>query len=358
MKIITYGHHGWIGQYINSCITDTTIIAGTARIDNYEQVRQEIEAANVTHVILATGRRHDKVVSDIDYLELPGKIDDNIRDNLYGPAIIALICYELDIHLTYISDGAIYDSTERNRVWAEKDKPNGCNSSFYQCIKYTDQIMTKYSNVLVLRLSFPVLSDINDPRNNYKKLLDYNVVLNNQMSITVLPCFKDVINVLIKNEVVGVFNMVNSGTISQFQLRNLATDITNTKARTVSNIELANYVVSDRPSPILSNQKLMDLLDIDIPDVKTACKLLLAGNLAPIEIPETETDQELDTVVESTLLEEEVPSIKQHIVLKPKQKTMELSMKPVPPESPKQSNARISIMINNAFKKKLKHVDV
>ena len=322
MKIVIYGAHGWIGQYIQRCLgSDANIVIGTVRIDNYNKVKKELEGSNATHVVLATGNRQDNVVTDIDYLELPGKIDENIRDNLYGPAIVASICYELDIHLTYISDGAIYNSTN-GRVWIEEEIPNGCNSSYYQCVKYTDQLMANYINTLVIRLSFPVSEDINDHRNNYKKLLDYNVVLNNQISVTVLPCFKDVVRVLITNEVVGVFNMVNSGTISQFQLANLASRA-RARAKIISNIELANYVVSDRPSPILSNEKLSKLLNINVPDIKQACTQMLAGKLQVIIVPEP----------------------------KPKPEP-----KPEPePEPEPKTKAQISMMINKAFKKK-KHV--
>ena len=43
-----------------------------------------------------TGRTHGKIdgylVNTIDYLEYPGKTIENVRDNLFGPLILADLC--------------------------------------------------------------------------------------------------------------------------------------------------------------------------------------------------------------------------------------------------------------------------
>ena len=290
MKLIVYGYNGWIGQQLIDFITstktrDTEIIHGLSKTYDSKAIKKEILDSSATHVLLATGKRNDPVVKDIDYLELPGKIDENIQNNIYGPATVAIICYELDLHLTYISDGAIYNSLldAEIKTWYDDDIPNGSNSSYYQCIKYTDQLLSQYSNCLVIRLSFPISNDLNDTRNNYNKLFDYNLILNNKMSVTLLPCFSQVIPYLIQNEVVGTFNLVNSGTISQFQLRTLGGK--NSGCKIVSTRELDNYVISARPVPILSNEKISKLLNIVIPDISTSCIKMLQGKSISIDLP-------------------------------------------------------------------------
>jgi dTDP-4-dehydrorhamnose reductase len=294
MKIVVYGYKGWIAGQLMKNLPDS--VPGLSRINNSIDVKKELIKNNATHVILATCRRQDKIIQDVDYLELPGKIGENIRDNLFGPACVASICYELDIHLTYISDGAIYNSNN-NRIWCESDLPNGCDSNYYQCIRYTDMLLSSYANTLVLRLSFPVTNELNDPQNNYKKLLGYNLILNKPISVTVLPCFNRIIKYLIESKVVGTFNCVNPNIITQFEMRQMIECTTNIDINIVSSEELSNYVISERPSPILSCSKLMKYLNIKIPDVKTALKNMIKGEDMTIFVESIEVRKAKETAV-------------------------------------------------------------
>ena len=46
------------------------------------------------------GTYYNEKIWTIDYLEKPGKFVDNLRDNLFSPLSLALICLENNIHLT------------------------------------------------------------------------------------------------------------------------------------------------------------------------------------------------------------------------------------------------------------------
>ncbi len=294
MKLIVFGYNGWIGSqlinFMKESESECEIIQGLSRTYDCKSLKKEITESKATHVLLATGKRNDKVVKDVDYLELPGKIDENIQNNIYGPATVAIVCSELNLHLTYISDGAIYNSISNKRKWTENDVPNGSNSNYYQCIKYTDQLLSQYSNCLVIRFSFPISKELNDEQNNYSKLLEYNLILNANISVTILPCFSKVIPYLIHNKMVGVFNLVNSGIISQLQLRNIAGKMSGCKV--VSATELDAFVIAERPCPILSNDKISNALNIVIPDINTACTNMLQGISVTIDTPEEQSDDE------------------------------------------------------------------
>ena len=88
MNFLIFGHKGWIGQQFCRLLDNTqshTIILGNARIDNTNDLVKEIDKCNPTHIISFIGRTHGPGYNTIDYLEQPGKLFDNLRDNLLQP---------------------------------------------------------------------------------------------------------------------------------------------------------------------------------------------------------------------------------------------------------------------------------
>ena len=110
MKTLIYGGRGWIGSQFCSLLD--TFILGEARVDDLLSLKNEINRVNPSHIVSFIGRTHgkidDKTYSTIDYLEQPGKLKENIRDNLFCPISLALLCKERDIHLTYLGTGCIF----------------------------------------------------------------------------------------------------------------------------------------------------------------------------------------------------------------------------------------------------------
>ena len=104
--ILIYGSNGWIGgmfaEYLKN--ENVVIVNGKSRVDNFEDVKDELENTKCTHVISFIGRTHGKIegtlINNIDYLEYPGKLVENIRDNLYSPLVLAEHCKNMDIHYT------------------------------------------------------------------------------------------------------------------------------------------------------------------------------------------------------------------------------------------------------------------
>ena len=86
MKILLYGSKGWIGSQVIILLEKRghEVILGQSRVDNKEYVEQEIINYGPSHVMSFIGRTHgkigDKVFSTIDYLEEPGKIKENVKD--------------------------------------------------------------------------------------------------------------------------------------------------------------------------------------------------------------------------------------------------------------------------------------
>ena len=118
MRVLVYGSKGWIGgQFLKVAQQkNLEVIQGQARVNNTLHLEEEIKDINPTHVVSFIGRTHGKVgeqvFTTIDYLEQSGKIKDNVRDNLFSPILLALICQRRSIHFTYLGTGCIFKYDE------------------------------------------------------------------------------------------------------------------------------------------------------------------------------------------------------------------------------------------------------
>ena len=95
MKVLIYGN-GWIGSQVIDLLKNSNheVIIGSARANDMENVKSELQNIKPSHVMCFIGRTHGiidgKTYSTIDYLEQPGKIYDNVRDNLFSPLLLVL----------------------------------------------------------------------------------------------------------------------------------------------------------------------------------------------------------------------------------------------------------------------------
>lgn len=238
MKILLYGSNGWIGslylQYMNTNHPNIEIIIGNSRIDNDKDLEKEIINNFPTHIISFTGRTHgiyDGVkINTIDYLEKPGKLVENIRDNLYGPINIATICNKYNIHFTYIGTGCIFNFDDDHPYeqeingFSENDLPNYFGSSYSIVKGFSDRIMKKYNNVLNLRIRMPITSDINN-RNFIYKIVNYQKICSIKNSMTVLPEFFPIIYKMMNNKLSTTVNLVNPGLISHNEILEMYKEI-------------------------------------------------------------------------------------------------------------------------------------
>ena len=114
MKFLVYGVNGWIGSKVFKQLKEENndVVAGNCRVDNVKDLEEEILNVNPSHVISLIGRTHgtynDKVYGTIDYLEQPGKLVENVRDNLFGPLVLSLLAQKHNFHFTYLGTGCIF----------------------------------------------------------------------------------------------------------------------------------------------------------------------------------------------------------------------------------------------------------
>lgn len=224
MVFLIYGHRGWIGGQFIKLLESERIdfVKGEARLELTSDVESEIQTVNPTHVIAFTGRTHGSIngkeYTTIDYLEQPGKLTENVRDNLFAPMTLANLSAKYNYHFTYLGTGCIFESTQTNPEFDESSTPNFFGSSYSIVKGYTDQLMHNYSDTtLNVRIRMPITADLN-PRNFITKILRYEKICSMPNSMTVLPELLPILLDMIANKLTGTINLTNPGTITHNEI--------------------------------------------------------------------------------------------------------------------------------------------
>lgn len=282
MQILVYGGRGWIGKQFIEILkqNDVSFIEGVSRVDSEKWLKQEIEFINPTHIISFIGRTHGKieetVYSTIDYLEQPGKLKDNVRDNLYCPILLSIICKSKNIHLSYIGTGCIFEYNNFNELnsnvgFTENSKPNFFGSSYSTVKGFTDRLMKEFdTEVLNLRIRMPITPNQNE-RNFITKITNYEKICSVKNSMTILPDLLPIVFDMMKNKTTGTFNLTNPGAISHNEILNLFTEIVDPSFSWInmSEKEQNSLLDSKRSNNYLDTTKL-EILYPNVPNIQNS----------------------------------------------------------------------------------------
>jgi len=277
MKILVYGSQGWIGQQVIEELKRQNVkfVEGIYRADNIDNLEQEIKLINPTHVMSFIGRTHGPGYSTIDYLEQPGKIKENVRDNLYSPITLALLTKKYNIHYTYLGTGCIFEYEDDKTSFDEKDVPNFFGSGYSIVKGYTDRLMHLFDNVLNVRIRMPI-TGTNNPRNFITKITSYKKICSIANSMTVLPELIPIMIDLAKNKHIGTINLTNPGTITHNEILELYKEIVDPEFTwTNFTVEEQNLILaSKRSNNHLITEKLESLYP-NVLSIKEAVKKCL-----------------------------------------------------------------------------------
>lgn len=272
IKLLIFGSKGWIGNqfidYLNANKDENiTYIETNVRADNEQLVTDVIMAHSPTHIISFIGRTYGGDFNTIDYLEQPGKLTDNVRDNLYAPMVLANLSYKFNIHYTYLGTGCIFSQEDpTKKSYMETDNPDFFGSSYSTVKGFTDRLMRLYPNTLNLRIRMPIV-DFEHPRNFITKITQYEKICSMPNSMTVLPDFYPIILDMMKNKETGTMNLVNPGLITHNEILEMYKEIVNPDF-TWSNfsIEEQNQILkSKRSNNHLNTSKLEKLYPSILP---------------------------------------------------------------------------------------------
>jgi dTDP-glucose 4,6-dehydratase len=273
VRILVYGSRGWIGGQFLEILKERNVsyICGVSRADNEQELREEVESVQPTHIVSFIGRTHgkigEKVYTTIDYLEEEGKLTENVRDNLFSPLLLAEISRQKKIHYTYLGTGCIFKFDEdhpfglEENGFAEEDKPNFFGSSYSIVKGYTDRLMHLYSeNVLNLRIRMPITGQYN-PRNFITKIATYPKVCSVPNSMTVLPELLPVVLDMMMNHLTGTMNLTNPGLVSHNEILEMYKEIVDPDFtwKNFSQEEQRAILAADRSNNFLDTTRLETL---------------------------------------------------------------------------------------------------
>lgn len=280
MKILFYGHKGWIGGMIKSYYPlEDELFDSTVRLtpENKNNIKNELDCVKPDLVVCTVGRTSgwsdenpSEYIPNIDYLEQDGKIVENLNDNLYAPLFLAIECMKRDIHMTYMGTGCIFSSDTNNddKQYTEGDHPDFFGSQYSTVKGYTDQIIGELPNVLNLRIRMPITSDWN-PKNFVTKITKFKQICSYKNSMTYLPDMIPVMIYLSKKKFTGTLNFVNPGTVSHEEILSLFKTYIDPEHQyeLIDQKELSSVLVAKRSNNHLSTNLLNDIYPHPLRDI-------------------------------------------------------------------------------------------
>lgn len=292
-RVLIFGAKGWIGQKVVSILNrspSVLVFCAKSRADDADAVKSEIVACGATHVMSFIGRTHGEGIGTIDYLEKPGKLVENLRDNLFAPLTLADVCAERGIHYTYLGTGCIFDYDDAHPFGDETtgfkttDVPNFFGSSYSVVKGYTDRLMRRRDHVLNVRIRMPITDEV-CPRNFITKITSYARVCSIPNSMTVLnDLLPTMIDLALKKQT-GTVNLVNPGLITHNEILELYSEIVDpTFTWTNFTIEEQNRILASKRSNNCLDTS--DKVIASLPHIKDATRRMLTQMKARIIEPE------------------------------------------------------------------------
>ena len=288
---LLYGANGWIGSKVYNLLVSMGIKVekSKCRADDYTSVETEINSFDdLTHVMSFIGRTHGtyegETISTIDYLEKPGKLVENIKDNLYGPIVLSSICKKYGKHFTYLGTGCIFDYDDNHLYgneetgFKESDQPNFFGSSYSIVKGYTDRLMHElYNNdVLNIRIRMPITSEINS-RNFITKITNYKKICSIPNSMTVLDNLLPVMIQYALGNKKGTINLTNPGLISHNEILEMYKEIVDPDFTWENfSIDEQNEILASKRSNNCLNTTILELDKVNnIKPIKEAVREIL-----------------------------------------------------------------------------------
>jgi UDP-glucose 4,6-dehydratase len=263
--ILLFGSRGYIGSEFRKQLSKRKIpfIAWQgAKKTSFDQLQTFFKFNKINYVINAAGYTGKP---NVDACEL--NKEETFYGNVLWPQILVHFCQLNDIVLGHVSSGCIYAGKRPDGLgFTEEDEPNFSfkqnNCSFYSGTKaLAETSVSSYEKNYIWRLRIPFEKNDN-PRNYISKMLKYPKLLQAENSISNKEEFVSAcIECIIKNAPFGIYNVVNTGSITT---EALVDKLKNTIAKNrdfnlISEEELyKNYASTPRSNCVMSNAKLLN----------------------------------------------------------------------------------------------------
>jgi dTDP-4-dehydrorhamnose reductase len=278
-RILLLGSRGYLGKQFLALYPGAAI--PHVDIADPIQVRQALREHRPDVVINCAGRCGSP---NVDWCE--DHRTETLHSNVTGALVLLEACQSQGAYLVHMSSGCIYTGDKGGKGFSEDDAPNFAGSFYSRTKAWADQILRDFP-VLTLRLRMPFDDSLND-RNLLMKLRRYQRVLTAPNSLTCLPDFLRAAGRLIELRATGIFNIVNPGAISPYQVMEMYRDIVDREHtfEPLPQERLGEVVQAARSNCLLDIGKLENE-GIFLPTVRDALEQMLrslAGKMAPVRV--------------------------------------------------------------------------
>ncbi len=207
--IVIFGGKGFIGTHLKAVYPQahlpSTDIADAVAV---AAILDELKPDIVINAAGKTGR------PNVDWCE-EHKME-TIRSNVTGPLVLLDECSKRGIYWVHVGSGCIYEGEKGGSGFTEEDPPNFYGSFYARSKLWSDQLLKDFP-VLQLRLRMP-FDGTDHPRSLICKVRKYSKVLDVRNSLTYIPDFIAATQALIAKRKTGIYNMVNPGAISPYEM--------------------------------------------------------------------------------------------------------------------------------------------
>jgi 2-polyprenyl-3-methyl-5-hydroxy-6-metoxy-1,4-benzoquinol methylase len=257
MKILVVGKNNLFSSLIKNFISNITFL------DNIDNLEKIINSKNITHVIYDFRKSYGSNVWNTNYIET--ELNINLKYNLYYPILIGNICNKLNIHLTFLGEGCVFNNSDST-------VPDMKTTNHSTVNIYTENILTKlYKKILYLRIRFPISGDFN-PSCYLSKLISYENILDCDNSVTEFNSLIPILQKMLEKKTYGVYNFFNNGSINSLNtvisIKNNFDSLINF---TIFSKEMHDKTIGIRSNGVFNNKKLNDFCDennIVLPNIK------------------------------------------------------------------------------------------
>jgi dTDP-4-dehydrorhamnose 3,5-epimerase-like enzyme/dTDP-4-dehydrorhamnose reductase len=204
---IVFGSNGFLGSNIVKTLTklNKNYICCFFRLEEVCKIKELLDIYKPKYVINCAGLTG---VPNIFWCEQ--NKTKTIETNITYQLTLAALCNERNIHLTIFGSGGIF---KNDGIYSESDIGNNYNNFYGECRIHLENMVKNYSNVLYLRINYPI-SDIQSNKNLITKLLSYKQIDDCEISITYIDNLFPILINMIETLEEGICNFTNPGHIS------------------------------------------------------------------------------------------------------------------------------------------------
>ena len=256
---VLIGSSGFLGSQVKKYleIQGKNFITLDTRLNNYDEIRYKLNLYKPKYVICAAGISGKPTISWCDENK-----EETFNVNVIDTLKLCEITNKLNIHLTLLGSGSVFngsfdENNEANLITYSDNSTNDKNNSKYylKCRNILEDSLELYSNVLYLRIQYPI-SLTENPKCFMNKMLSRLECVHDQyVNITYIPnLFPLLISTILDKNITGILNFVNPGSI---KLSNLLEWYTKNNVKEIK----YNIVKSDSFCGLLDTKLLESILD-------------------------------------------------------------------------------------------------